>query len=466
MSSQRLGNTATLKASAPKAAVSFAIVLLAVALKLGFAAYLGGRVYPDVNRALNYAHLVQQGAFSIQTGVINDKTFVGPLLWLRLYEWAGVKGLLAFNVAAFVALCGVHYGLGRRRYDGWTRAIALALFAFYVGTNRNIVAGEPDDNLAALLVGVGLLIYLDTRLVLAAGLCIGAGFLFKFWVAIFGLGFACYLIWKRPWREFAWALCGMGAPFLALNGVDGMASFRALFVSLGIQHGYSPWGQLGSKLLSTGLLPCRARAPAHPPYLGDPCRLRRAHDQCDVPQSLSRYQACRADPERRRRAHDVPVELPDNGPHWTLGAFQVVLVALDASIAFLDDRRHDAHGRHGQDDAKHPERAAGQHDADDDHDGVHVHRVPHDERRHQDVVQQVRGHDGENGQPRHGQWGACRTGDGDERTHHGRDDHAGERHDRRGPGDDADDERVGNAEQCAERRGDERVDAGFHEQAA
>jgi hypothetical protein len=251
MSLPRHDDTAT--AIAPM--LTIAIVLVAVAVKVGFGAYLGGRVYPDVYRALNYGWLIAQGAFSIRSDVINDKTFLGPLLWTRVYAWAGINGLLAFNLAAFVALCGVQYGLGRGRYDGWTRAVALVLFAFYVGTHRNVAAGEPDDNLAALLFGLGLWIYLDTRRVLTAGLCIGVGFLFKFWVAIFGLGFAVYLAWKRPWRELGWALGGMGLPFLALNGIDGMASFRALFLSVDIQSGYSGWGELGFKLLSTGLLP-------------------------------------------------------------------------------------------------------------------------------------------------------------------------------------------------------------------
>jgi hypothetical protein len=233
----------------------FGIVLLAVLVKLGFMAYLGGRVYQDVPRALNFAALLTRGDFSIQTSLINHKTFLGPITWFWLYRWAGVRGLLTFNLAAFLALCGVQYRLGRGRYDDSTCAVAMVLFAFYVGTHRNVAAGEPDDNIAALLFALGMLIYVDTRRVLVAGLFIGVGFLFKFWVAIFGVGFAAYLVWKRSWRDLAWALAGMGVPFLALNCIDRLASFRSVFLSLSLQHGYSSWNDLGFKFLSTGLLP-------------------------------------------------------------------------------------------------------------------------------------------------------------------------------------------------------------------
>src|SRR5262249_34172283 len=158
----------------------------------------------------------------IQTHVINDKTFVGPIAWFSVHEWFGIRGLLTFNLAAFVALCAVQYGLGRRRYDESTRVVAMVLFAFYVGTHRNVVAGESDDNVPALLFALGMLIYVNTRRVLPAGLVIGIGFLFKFWVAIFSLGFVAYLVWKKSWRDLAWALAAMGVPFIALNGVDRM----------------------------------------------------------------------------------------------------------------------------------------------------------------------------------------------------------------------------------------------------
>ena len=231
------------------------IVLVATLMKIGLIGYLGGRLYGDTHRALNFGALVAHGSESIRSVVINDKTFIGPLLWYGLYRHAGVAGLTTFNVLCFLALCAAGYRLGRDRYDGPTRAIALLLFAFYVGTHRNIVAGEPDDNLAALLFTVGVLTYLEARRPLLAGLAMGVGFLFKFWIPIFAIGFALFLVRQRLWRDLGWALAGMALPFLLVNLVDGMASFRCLLISIDKQHGFSNWSSLGFKLFSTGLLP-------------------------------------------------------------------------------------------------------------------------------------------------------------------------------------------------------------------
>ena len=228
--------------------------MAAVAVKLAFVVYLDGRVYQDVYRAIDFGMLIDNGTLTIHTGIINSKTFVGPLLWSRLYGCCGLNGLLAFNLCMFVALFAVQYALGRKRYDTGTTLVALVLLAFYVGTNRNVAAGEPDDNLAALLFAGGVLVYLETRRVLLAGLCMGVAFLFKFWVPIFCIGFVAHLALQRAWRDLAAALAGMGLPFLVLNGIDGLASLRALLFSLNVQHGYSDWNGLGFKLLSTGLL--------------------------------------------------------------------------------------------------------------------------------------------------------------------------------------------------------------------
>jgi hypothetical protein len=232
-----------------------AIVLLATLVKLAFMGYLGGQVYGDGIGALNFAFLVVEGPGSIRSSFINDKTFIGPLLWFWVFRHAGVAGLLAVNVTSFLALCAVGWRLGRGRYDGWVCAVALLLFAFYVGTHRNIVAGEQDDNLAALCLALGVLAYLESRRAGLAGLAMGLGFLFKFWIPIFAIGFAIFLASRRRWRELGWALIGMAAPFFAINCLDGLASLHALWLSLGIQHGYSSWRQVVVKLFSTGLLP-------------------------------------------------------------------------------------------------------------------------------------------------------------------------------------------------------------------
>jgi hypothetical protein len=231
------------------------VILFAFLVKIGFLSHLGGRMYGDTSRALNFAVLVTQGPDSIRSSIINDKTFIGPMLWYGLYRQAGVAGLLTFNLISFLALCAVGYRLGRNRYDGAVRAIAMLLFACYVGTHRNIVAGEPDDNLAALLFAFGILAYLDKRRAFVGGLLIGIGFLFKFWIPIFALGFAIYLIQRRLWRDLGWALIGMALPFLVVNCIDGLASLHGLLFSIGFQYGYSSWTGLVFKLFSTGLLP-------------------------------------------------------------------------------------------------------------------------------------------------------------------------------------------------------------------
>ncbi len=45
----------------------------------------------------------------------------------------------------------------------------------------------------------------------------------------------------------------MSLPFLLINGIDGFASMRALLKSVGIQHRYSDWEEVGFKMLSTGM---------------------------------------------------------------------------------------------------------------------------------------------------------------------------------------------------------------------
>lgn len=231
------------------------ILLAALAVKLAFACYLDGRVYLDVDRALNFARSIDAGALAVDSDVINSKTFLGPLLWYRLHRRLGVQGLIGFNFCAFVALFALQYRLARRRYSTPVTLSALVLFAFYVGTNRNVVAGEPDDNLAAVLLALGVLRYLDGRHALAAGLCMGIAFLFKFWVAIFFLGLIAHLVLQRRGRDLLLALAGMAVPFLLLNCFDGLSSFRALFLSVGIQHAYSSWDGILFKFLSTGMAP-------------------------------------------------------------------------------------------------------------------------------------------------------------------------------------------------------------------
>jgi hypothetical protein len=231
------------------------LLLAAILVKLIFIWHLGGRVYPDVSRALTFGYAIDQEILSIHEDFIRNKTFVGPVLWFELYERSGIRGLMVLNMLAFGLLFVTQYRLGRTRYGERTILIALFLVAFYVGTNRNVVAGEADDNVAALLVAVGLLVYLDARRPFAASLLTGLGFLFKYWVAVFVAGFALYLLTRKRWRELLVVTAGALLPFLFVNGVDGFQSLRGLLGSAGIQHGYSDWGSVGFKMIATGMAP-------------------------------------------------------------------------------------------------------------------------------------------------------------------------------------------------------------------
>lgn len=230
------------------------ILLTSVILKLIVIWYLDGRVYYDVAKAVNFGYLVHQKTFSIYTDIINSKTFLGPLLWFYLYQACGLVGLQLFNLLVFVSLFLTVYALGKGRYSTPTIVLALFLFAFYAGTNRNIAAGEPDDNIATLFFSLGVLWYLNTRRVFPASLLMGLAFMFKFWVAVFCVGFGFYLLTEGRLRPLWLAGLGMVLPFLLINCIDGFQSMRALLISLNVQKGISPWEVVGFKMLSTGMI--------------------------------------------------------------------------------------------------------------------------------------------------------------------------------------------------------------------
>jgi hypothetical protein len=232
-------------------------VLLAGALlvKLGLVFYLGERAYFDVNRAVNFGLGVQDGLISIRTHVDRTKTFVGPLVWSYLYTAAGVAGLKAFNLLAFVAFFLAQERVGRRLFARQVVLVALFLTAFYVGTNRNVSAGEPDDMAASLLFALGLLHFIRTDRIVGAGVLMGAGFLFKFWIAIFLAGFALHLAAGRRFRDLGVLGTCAAVPFLVVNLIDEFASVGALFATMQRQAGFSTWAQVALRFFSTGLLP-------------------------------------------------------------------------------------------------------------------------------------------------------------------------------------------------------------------
>lgn len=246
------------------------VLLGALLVKGAFILYLGERAYHDFFRGVHFGFLLDQGIFSIERDHVLNKTFVGPALWFAVFERFGVAGLKVVNLLLFTALFAVQHRLGRDRYPPRTVLAALFITAFYVGTNRNVVAGEPDDLLAALLFSLGVGAYLrgspppgEARgSALAAGLLMGAGFVFKYWIAIFCAGFGLYLLSRGRWRELAIASLGMGLPFALVNLVDRGASWRGLLFDLGHEHGSSDWRSVGVKMVSTGMLPAFALATA------------------------------------------------------------------------------------------------------------------------------------------------------------------------------------------------------------
>ncbi len=234
--------------------VLVAILLLAVAVKLPYIWHLDGRFYLDVVRAVNFGSLVERGIYAVDTDVIANKTFVGPLLCFQLFDAWGPDSLKLLNLLVVVAICCGQYALGRGYYAPRTVLAAVLLVAFYTGTNRNVIAGEPEDNLATLCLTVGMLAYVRRRSGLLAGLALGVGFLFKYWVAIFFLGFAAYLLSRRRWRDLVEAGLGMGLPFALLALVDRGASLRGLLAGERQNREFSGWRLVAYKLVSTGMI--------------------------------------------------------------------------------------------------------------------------------------------------------------------------------------------------------------------
>lgn len=231
------------------------ILAAALATHAGLMSFLGDRVYGDVLKAVHFGWLVAIGVYDPARDVVNSKTFVGPWLDHRLFAAAGLPGLRAASLALFVATGALLASIARGRFDERTRLLALFLFAFYVGTQRTIVAGELDDHVATLLLAAGVFLVLErARLVLGCAV-IGCGFLFKFWVAIFGFGLVVWLAAAGRSRRIPATVCALGVPFVALALVDGGGSLRALTVSTGLSLRFSTWGTVAFKCVSTGLLP-------------------------------------------------------------------------------------------------------------------------------------------------------------------------------------------------------------------
>jgi hypothetical protein len=239
---------------APLAVWAVAILAVAVAVKLPYVWVLHGRFYPDVDKAVNFGSLLARGVYDAHTDVISNKTFLGPILCFRLWELGGANALVLLNLAVVLAVCWAQYALGRDAFDARTRLAALLLLAFYTGTNRNVIAGEPEDSLAALCIALGVLWYVRRDGAWLAGLLLGVGSLFKYWVAIFGLGFVAALAARRRWEAVVWLGAGMAAPLALLSAADGGESVRGIFISARHNQHFAGWTLVIFKMLSTGML--------------------------------------------------------------------------------------------------------------------------------------------------------------------------------------------------------------------
>jgi len=232
------------------------ILALAVAFKLALILWMWNLVYGDVNLAIRFGRDWLSSFSDVSSGpyVINSKTALGPILWYWIHARAGIPGLKAVNLACFLALFAIHYLIGRRIYSRGIVGVSLILFSFYVGTNLNVVAGEQDDMISALWIAAGVLLFLERDGAFLPSLLMGAGFLFKFSTAVFWLGFAAYLLVERRWKAFLLSCLGMAAPFLVLSLGNILDGFESLTRSLEIQRSYSTWGEVGFKLVSTGMI--------------------------------------------------------------------------------------------------------------------------------------------------------------------------------------------------------------------
>ena len=228
------------------------VLAVAALVKLVLLVPFEYRVYDDVIRAVNFghAHLADPRVYEI-----TSKTWVGPVLWALLYHQVGIGGLKILNLVLFVVLYDLQRRMGRLTETDDAVVLALALFAFYPGTNLTVVAGEQDDGMTLLFFALGVLWHLRGRGPFVAGFLMGVAFLFKFTALIFFAGFALHLLLKDGPRVAVAAALGMVVPFLVLNLTDGFDSTRNFIWAAGKQLGYSTWGNVAFKLVSTGMLP-------------------------------------------------------------------------------------------------------------------------------------------------------------------------------------------------------------------
>jgi hypothetical protein len=231
------------------------IVGMSLVLQIGLMLYVGPNVYPDVIRSIEFGRDVMSGAISIQTHLDNTKAFIAPLLWYWVYDIGGLWGLRLLNVVLFAGLLVAQFRLGRELFP---RRVALAgvfLVAFYPGSHRNVVVGEQADNMAALLLVLGVMLYVRRRKLILPLLMLGTAVLFKFWAVVFVLGFCLHILLERRFRPATLALLFTAAvPLLVLDLMSDWAGLRSFLWSLTRQQAYTSWQATAIKMTTTGLL--------------------------------------------------------------------------------------------------------------------------------------------------------------------------------------------------------------------
>jgi len=236
-------------------ALAIAGVLLALVCQVGLMTWIGNHAYGDLLKSVNFGYLVHVGAFDLQGDFVNSKTFVGPLLNYWIFANLGLAGLHAANLLLLVLLVVLIAWAYRPHVDDGALLAGLFLLLFYPGTHRSLAVGELDDQLATACLALALVAMNRGGRSLAAALCLGFGFLFKFWMIVFAGGWVLYLAARQPLRHLAPAIAGLVAPFLLVSLVDRGASWRSFSTSASIQVAFSTWTFVAFKLLSTGLLP-------------------------------------------------------------------------------------------------------------------------------------------------------------------------------------------------------------------
>ena len=233
------------------------VLLFSLAFKLVLIFFIGDHVYYDVNMALSYGReYFENSGIPGATFLPAVKTYLGPVLWYQTYERAGLYGLKAINIAAFVLLFAVQYLIGRKLYKPGTVVAALFIFSFYVGTNLNVAAGEQDDMMAALFFSLGILLYVYRWNAILCALVMSCALLFKFTTGIYVTGFFAYLLVTRRWRDMLLTLAGFIIPFLCLGLLDGFSSVSGFLSgsNAGRHFFNTPWRVVLFKLFSTGMI--------------------------------------------------------------------------------------------------------------------------------------------------------------------------------------------------------------------